>query len=447
MHDTTAARTSARRYGPRGWLAALALLSMAACDLGVTNPGAIDDNDLNTPEGVIAMANGAAGAFGYATTAPGGGGLYLASALLTDELTHVGTWQPLREISEGAPGNSSPENQAHWGSASEARWMAEDVAARISRLVGDAEKNPAVAMVTLYAGFANRVMGDVFCQAVINGGPLQENTAFHQRAIEYFDRAIAVATAAGDANLATAAYGGRAQARAMLGDWAGVVADAGKVATAYRYLQIHSENSEYEYNGVHRWATGYQGQQVSVWGTPFAQWGTEIKGALASEGDPRVRFEVRTTAAGDPARGGDGRRPLWYAHKYASLGAGIPIVKGTEMRLLEAEAALVGGNWEQAVSKVNEVRAFHGLAAAAATDAESAWTLLMKERGVELWLEGRRLADLRRWAKTPGSVPFQVVRGAAIGQPASQDPWKNVLDVEHLCLRVGTDELNANPKL
>jgi starch-binding outer membrane protein, SusD/RagB family len=426
----------------------LAAGTLAACDLGVRNPAAIDDMDLDSPQGVIAIANGVGGAFGHATTIPGGGGVYTASALLTDELVHVGSWQPLREISEGAPSNASPENQSHWGFTSEARWMAEDAVDRISRLVQTPGTNPTVAMVALYAGFSNRLMGDMFCNAVIDGGPLEPHTAFHNRAVNYFNRAIEIASAAGHNQILAAAYGGRAQARMMLGDWQGAIADAGRVPTNFQYLQIHSENSVREYNGLHRWAAlGFEGRQLSVWGTPFAEWGTEINNRVQSERDPRVRFEVVQTTAGAPVFGGDGRRPIWYAHRYTGLGSDIPIVKGTEMRLIEAEARLVAGDWQGALAQINVVRTFRNLPPLTATSVATAWPVLMKERGIELWLEGRRLPDLRRWATTPGAVPFSVVRQTAGGQPSTQDPRRNVLEVETLCLRISTNELNSNPNL
>lgn len=80
------------------------------------------------------------------------------------------------------------------------------------------------------------------------------------------------------------------------------------------------------------------------------------------------------------------------------------------------------------------------------------------ERGIELWLEGRRAADLRRWAETPGVVPFEVVRLEASGQSPSEDERRNVLEFYDeadnlrpagagLCLPVSENEINSNPNL
>ena len=70
--------------------------------------------------------------------------------------------------------------------------------------------------------------------------------------------------------------------------------------------------------------------------------------------------------------------------------------------------------------------------------ADDAWTLLKQERGVELWLEGRRLPDMRRWAatKTPGALNPQEVTGAA-----------SYLEGQATCFPVSQDEINTNPNL
>ncbi|HSJ25902.1 MAG TPA: RagB/SusD family nutrient uptake outer membrane protein [Longimicrobiales bacterium] len=430
---------------------AAVVLVAAGCDLGVTNPAQIEAGDLQTPAAVPAIVNGARGSFGLWTTINGGGGVYTASAMLADELTHAGSWVPLREISDGVPGNASPENQSHWN-MSQARWQAEDAAEKAANLVANPGTDQWVALANLYAGFSNRVMGELFCDAVINGGGLEPHTAFSARAVEYFTEAIQVAQAGGHADLLSAAYAGRAQARMMLNQWDQAVADAGQVATSFVYSHIHSENSGNEHNGVHNWAyRGDNGFQTTVWGTPFADWGLDTAGNVDSDGDPRATFtsEVRSST-GALIVGGDTRRPFWRADKYTARSSGIPLAKGTEMRLIEAEALLRGGNAPGALLKINEVRAHRSLTPAVGVTADDVWALLVRERGLELWLEGRRLGDLRRWADHAPARPhasYAVPRGLTAGQPASADPRANVLDASPLCLRVSTNEIFSNPNL
>jgi starch-binding outer membrane protein, SusD/RagB family len=432
-------------------LAAAAAVTLGGCDLGVSNPALIEATDLETPAAVPAIVNGALGSFGIGSTINGGGGVFSASALLSGELVHSGSWVPLREISEGTPNNESPENQSHWGNMSQARWQAEDAIAKAQRLAENPDRNPWVALAMLYAGFSNRVMGENFCDAVIDGGPRQPHTAFSERAVGHFTAAIGVAQAAGVDSMRLAALAGRAQARVMLGQWAQAAADAQQVPTSLRYVHIHSENSSSEHNGVHNWAfRGDNGFQMTVWGTPFAVWGQAVGGGTQSEGDPRAPFRLVTNAQGNPQIGGDNRRPVWRAEKYPSRATGIPLAKGTEMRLIEAEARLVANDVPGAVAKINEVRTFRALQPVTAATAAEAWPLLMRERGLELWLEGRRLGDLRRWAANPAAAPhaaYQVVGRVASGQPATQDPRRNVLDANPLCLRVSTNEIFSNPNL
>ena len=51
-------------------------------------------------------------------------------------------------------------------------------------------------------------------------------------------------------------------------------------------------------------------------------------------------------------------------------------------------------------------RALTGLGNLAPADMDEAWAFLKRERGIELWLEGRRLADFKHWRadNTPGAL-------------------------------------------
>jgi hypothetical protein len=452
MHE---ARTMRGRTGNgsarTSWLlaAAAGAVVLAGCDLGVTNPALIEETDLDTPNAVPAIVNGALGSFGIATTINGGGGIYSASAILSGELVHSGSWVPLREISQGIPNNESPENQSHWGNTSQARWQAEDAVVKAQGLVSDPSSNQWVALAQLYAGFSNRIMGEMFCDAVIDGGARQNHTAFSERSVGYFTDAAQTAQSGGHNNIRLAAIAGRAQALLNLGQYAEAATLAASVPTDFVYAHVHSENSGSEHNGVHNWTfRGDNGFQYTVWGTEFAEYGLDSF-APGEGGDPRVTFRSRN-AAGEPQVGGDNRRPVWRADKYPARNSSIPLAKGTEMRLIEAEAQLRQGNVTGAVGQINVVRSHHGLSPASATTEAEAWELLVRERGIELWLEGRRLGDLRRWGASSTTAPFaqiEVVGVVATGQPAASDPTRNVQEATPFCLRVSTNEIFSNPNL
>lgn len=462
-------RERADGYGRRTWqralhtgLAATAAIALAACSLDVDNPTDIEDKDLYNENAIDALVAGAAGDFAGAMVDPGGGGLYMAGAVLTDEMVHVGTWVGLRGLSDGESRDHWAEAQSRWAQASQARWVAEQGIVRITQILEEAGKDPAassdIAQVSLWAGHADRALGDSFCQAVIDGGAPQDHTAFYTRAVEHFTSTIAIAEGTGQDDIRLAAIGGRAHVRMMLGEWEAAVADAGAIPTSFVFWQLHEENDE-EDNQLYWW--GHDRNETSVWGTPFAEWGQQynLDGGPVGTGDPRVQFDIALEDDGGVSTGGDGRRPFYRQLKYDSYSADIAVVKGTEMRLLEAEAALVqdgAAGIGEMMAKINEVRAFHDLAAidpGTVTTLEDAWALLQKERGIELWLEGKRLPDFRRWAVTPGTVYTQVVRRAITSEPPSADPVLPSLETQvmaeigDICLMISRDEKNVNPNL
>lgn len=269
---------------------------------------------------------------------------------------------------------------------------------------------------------------------------------FFARAEEQFTRAIDIATTHSLVDLLPIATAGRAQVRMLNGDWSGASADAALVPTEFEYRTTQHYPSDREVNGFRVLALASR-PEITVWGTPFGDWGRR-KGTTT--GDSRLPYD-HPKSDGEYVIGLDGRRPFWQQLKYSTSAATIALVKGTEMRLIEAEAALVAGDWPTAVSKVQEVRDYRSssddmeLPAAAAADAGEAWTLLMQERGTGLWLEGRRLGDLHRWSEVPGDVPFTVVR-TAVGTDSANDERVNVLDVPgELCIPVSQLERDTNP--
>jgi len=435
-----------------------AALSLAACDLKVVNPGKIASADLEDPRLVHAVVIGAVSDVGYAALVPGLGGVFTMASLLSDELVMSGTRQGPKSLSDGMVRDDYSEAQDWWGYLARSRWTTENAVERAERLVEDPRSDPDVALASLFAGFANRIGGDNFCHTVINKGPLEPYTKSFERAVEYFTKAIEVGTAAGVDSIVTAAYGGRAQAYMMLGEWDKAVEDARQVPTEFR-LSIHNSSSGRNLNYYWTYTRGSVKNYTS-WGTPYVAWGVDYTGDR-NVGDPRVIVEPEVNTDGTPVLGPDNRRPIIKQRKYTGTTSPVPLVKGSEMRLIAAEAELVKGNWQAAIDSINALHnrlnqsppsawGTNRLTSVSASSLDEAWEVLMRERGIELWLEGRRLADYRRWAHTPGKdkVPFTRVRQAADSPDANDDPWVSVYQVNNeLCLPISLTEKLANPNI
>jgi hypothetical protein len=99
------------------------------------------------------------------------------------------------------------------------------------------------------------------------------------------------------------------------------------------------------------------------------------------------------------------------------------------MRLIVAEGRLRAGDVTGALDAINELRLLAGVEPATAENLPEAWTALKRERGIELWLEGRRLGDLHRW-----------IAEAAPGE--AED-----MSGRDTCFPIGTTELDTNPNL
>src|SRR5690606_27359598 len=155
-----------------------------------------------------------------------------------------------------------------WNDAHTARWVAEDGIRRMQEVLGDGFTTSALApRAYLIAGFANRILGESVCQAVIDGGAPTPFTDHFIRAEGQFTEALGLAGAQGEAELVTVAHAGRAQVRAALGDWEGAAADAALVPSDFRHDAVYSTNTERETNG---WPedTLTRGE-YTVWGTPW----------------------------------------------------------------------------------------------------------------------------------------------------------------------------------
>lgn len=423
--------SSERRTGLVGVAACAAALALAGCE--VTNPGPVQDDNLNLPsvhqafvngsqQKVIETLNGVAMAGGYAARELFPGGATGISGTGHDPIVQAGQFP------------SSQEN-SYWGRAQQARWIAEEA---IRRFTGGAAGtvNPQVLQQAyLWAGYANRILGENFCEAVFDGGGRQPNVEYFKRAEKHFTDAIGGPAGA----FRTAAYAGRAAARVWLKDWTGAVADAKQVPRDFVFVadaqgpSLDTHNTVYYSMGIFPW------KSTTVW----KSW---VFDYYTATGDPRVSYSsLPEHPVTSGSLSGYGPVPFYFQTKYKSLNDDYRLSTGKEMILIQAEAALLNNDRAGALKLMNDNRAFYvstktgkPLEPLVANTSNDAWTFLKRERSAELWVEGRRLGDIRRWSEnnTPGVLDWPNYEAVSV-LFRTYPPSK--------CFPIPDSELNTNP--
>ncbi len=351
--------------------------AMSSCKLEVTNPGPLLDSDLNTASAIPALVNGMGGDLSNAI------GNYLTRGALAGlELVHSGNFAAEKQFNAGV---IRPEDVGgDWARMHTARYVAENGLERMKTVLGTSfEANANAPRAYLYAGFANRFLGENVCNAVIDGGASQPSAVHFVRAESLFTRALTLARAQNNAPFTNAALAGRATVLAWQGKWSAADADAALVPATFRHNALYSINTTRE--NLDLAVQTISRREVTVWNTVWV-----------TDRDTRVLYDTVKTGT-VITKGQDGATNFFRQKKYLTIGDPVALAKGTEMLLIRAEAALRSNDFVSAMSFINQERATYPLPALTATSVSDAWTILQRERGAVLWLEGRRLWDLRRW--------------------------------------------------
>jgi tetratricopeptide (TPR) repeat protein len=476
----------------RAVLTGLAIASLtSACE--VVNPGPVGDAYIALPASQQGLINGSWERLNNVI-----GNYTYHTAMAAREFFHggqTGSYGHNANEQAGSFGNGSWSQSGPYPAAQQARWIAEE-AIRQFEARGDVD-NAMMTKAYLAAGYANRMNGDFFCWGVIDGGPLVPGKHYWERAEGHFTKALALAP---DNTAKFSALAGRAQARLQLGDYAGAQADAAQVPIDFEiFVEMDFSKS------------GATGQRNHVfWAqadSPFRSWTTYhsyYHNYYAQTGDPRVPWAPFPSAAARlclgglqgyannanavfggtvPGHGGNGVE-CFQQKKYADQDADISLASGPEMRLIEAEAMLRqnSGNWQAAMTKINENRVRYigrngqALTPWSANNLDDAWTYLMRERGIELWLEARRFADMRRWEPliiqygtyaadgqtvlplaptTPGTIDWPRYEEVMINKTTnlftSTQRGREAIDDQsiprELCYNISTTERDNNPNL
>jgi starch-binding outer membrane protein, SusD/RagB family len=450
--------------------------ALVACGVGagceVINPGPVGDEFIALPASQAGFVNGSwermnrivgNGAYNEALPAreifPGGQtGSYGQS--VARQAGNMGGWTA-----------SGPYNNGQ-----QARWIAEE-AVRQFEARGDVSADM-MTQAYLAAGYANRMNGDFFCWGVVDSGPLMPGSHYWERAEGHFTNAIA---AAPDNEKRYAAYAGRAQARLALEDWAGALSDAQQVPDEFEMtieMDFSKGGNTAQRNHIFWAGADAPYRSFTVTYTFFHEYFAET----GDERTPWREFENPNSRVCVGALQGYGQVPCTQQMKYTSQDDDMRIASGAEMRLVEAEAMLRmnPGNWQAAMALINTLRTSYlselteqPLEPWTAANLDDAWTYLMRERGIEFWLESRRFADLRRWepyqlqygtmtelgevlpleAQTPGTLDWPCFE-CVMNNPESNMFTSNLRGrpavqgfsaPRELCYNISTTERNNNP--
>ena len=372
-------------------------------DPDTVNPGTLDD-----PEVLYVVVNGALGDFAVAYDGNGLGDAFLAStAAMSDEVFSSGTFATRtatdrRNQQPPADGNTS---DGAYNNLQSARRSLKDAATKVADFEGKSDERygelkslEAYTYIALGEGYCSAIpISDIVEGEWVYGEP-QTVDEIWTDAVDIFDEALAN----GGGNLAAV---GKGRALLNLAQYAAAASAVAGVPTTFNYFLHHSEsgaqNPFYSLQGNGRYSlSDYEGGN----GLPFR-----------SANDPRVPW-IRDPGQPD---GFDASYPLYKIKKYNSFGASVVLASGVEARLIEAEAALQGGQIDTWLAKLNELRASVSTIMNAQVEgypvltptldpltdpgsADARRNLMFYERAFWMFGTGHRLGDLRRLVKSYG---------------------------------------------
>ena len=388
------------RAGAAAGVAALAA-AIGACDLDVATPDIVPPGRLDDTTALPTLRAGALGDFAVAyagNDAAGDEGIILLGGLRADEFLNRDTFEERRDVDLGTIKFDNASVADAFRSLQRARRSAEFANARFARF---GPNDAGYAETLALAGFTYVLLGETFCPGVpisdvdANGqfqfGQPQTLQQLMQTALARFDSALAVATRARNTEQQHVARVGRGRALLNLGRFAEAAAAVRDVPTPFVYNVEYSEN------------TGRQNNAVFTFNNVRRRWG--VANAEGRNGydyvaaaDPRVPTQTTTRNGLD----GESVR-IVNQLKYPARTSSIPLATGVEARLIEAEAALQGGNVGEFARLHNVVRATAALPAldAASLTRRQLEDVHFRERAFWLFATAHRLGDMRRLLRAP----------------------------------------------
>lgn len=370
----------------------LAFAFTAGCNdlLTVDNPGRVPASTLNDPALAPTLDAAALGQFECAFAQ------YVATAgVLTDEYEvsnffvdgNIWGWRgvEVKTAPGSCPTSRTTTSLGFYSPMQEARYLAEDAAARISGFT-DAQVPGRVKMLAelnAYAAYAYVLLGEGMCTMTVNDGPAITRADTWKLALARFDTALTFATASNYTDIVNMVHDGRARAELDLGDLQSAATDAQLVPAGWARVAEYSEVTPARENRIYNLTV--RNDYLSV--------GPDYRNlTVGGKPDPRVKV-VNTGRLGQ-----DAVTPQWQQQKFTGSGAAsINLASWNEAQLIYAEA--VGG--QAAKDAINAVRAANGVPALDGSEGSDIESIVLEERRRQLFSEGQRLGDMLR-----KNIPF-----------------------------------------
>jgi hypothetical protein len=434
--------------------------SLGACALfetDVTNPNAVTEDALNTAAVATNLANGLGASVTRAMAAILG-----PNAVVSDELTWIGSREAYRQLDEGDVANPRNEytNENGFPFVSEARWLGDYVVARLEQF--DAANSLAnrndLARAYLYSAIIQTLVGELYDDFVFttqrgtpvaNVGEANFVPVAFDTAVARATRGLAVAQATGNAGLQAQLLGIRARAKHSRAIKALLRVD--RAATPANPLVPGGAGSAAEDAALAAalMSPGFRfrfSPQVNT--LPGINIGFEMNSRLEIRaGNEYIIPNAANTRPLDGLAGIRLNDPISGVPDPAlataineccrqAVGQTMPmtVISEVDMQLILAEAALAANDLPGFRTRINNVRARSGKVAVDGTsvpNATVARNLLIHERRVNLFLQGRRLMDhyrfrqnadrwINQYAAARRSCFFGISFGEKLSNPLAQ---------------------------
>lgn len=282
-----------------------------------------------------------------------------------------------------------------------------------------------IARAATFRAFGMLQMASDFCTGSFSSGPELTTAQMLDSAIFWFSKGADVGKANGSADavaMANAAIVGRARAKLQKGDKAGAIADAATVPAGFRFDVRYTDDVGNRGRLSNQlWVFSFDRGSISV-----APW--------YRQDDPRVPYRVPGTTTAQPQDAVPGG--FYQQIKYSGYGSFIRLASKLEADYVAAEA---GGDVQAQLALIDARRAAAGKDKyTGPTDAASVKIELFNQRALDFYLEGRRVADMRR-------APESVVTITKAGQPYFKPGYGNV--GTNTCYPLPRAERDNNPNM